>query len=95
MSLEPRAMQLLAQVKQIVGDSSNSQGRLVVNGNNSKLEATSSQQNKLLQTQNQLLSQILSAVLSGGSGSNTLSKLTDMINDTNLGKRRINDLTVS
>lgn len=91
----PRAMQLLAQVKQIVGDSSNSQGQLVVNGNNSKLEATSSQQNKLLQTQNQLLSQILSAVLSGGSGSNTLSKLTDMINDTNLGKRRINDLTVS
>lgn len=91
----PRAMQLLAQVKQIVGDNNNSQGRLVVNGNNSKLEATSNQQNKLLQTQNQLLSQILSAVLSGGSGSNTLSKLTDMINDTNLGKRRINDLTVS
>lgn len=91
----PRAMQLLAQVKQIVGDNNNGQGRLVVNGNNSKLEATSSQQNKLLQTQNQLLSQILSAVLSGGSGSNTLSKLTDMINDTNLGKRRINDLTVS
>lgn len=90
----PRAMQLLAQVKQIVGDN-NGQGRLVVNGNNSKLEATSNQQNKLLQAQNQLLSQILSAVLSGGSGSNTLSKLTDMINDTNLGKRRINDLTVS
>lgn len=91
----PRAMQLLAQVKQIVGDNNNGQGRLVVNGNNSKLEATSNQQNKLLQTQNQLLSQILSAVLSSGSGSNTLSKLTDMINDTNLGKRRINDLTVS
>lgn len=91
-----RAMQILAKVKDIVGDDSGSSSNAIfVSNNNKQLEASSNQQNVLLQAQNQLLGKILSAVLGGGTDPNGLGKLTNMVNDYNLADHRLKDYTVN